>query len=1424
MRYLLTCALSRITLHPDLNRAELADDVARMTALFCVATHADTEMYQHVRITAAGRSPNAQTLLHDLRKFARARTKDDYVVVYLTGHGYIRDDDFVHVLLAKDSDKNDLHIRAVKPSDVVELLLAGTEIRRLLLILDTCYAGEGGESAVADAIRRIDGAKYRHDSGVIVIESARPTEQANPGLFTQCLKRAMESEDVAGSAVPWLDLAAVMEAIESDPQRRLSQSPRWNSLGIPGRLPDFLPNPRFRRGLVNADLLEQERLRDAERRGDSAIARFTPAARWFTGRRAALQAISHWLRDDREPQCLIVTGNAGSGKTALLAMIALLDDPERAPSVPQDGLPTEVSVGQRLISYVIDVGTLTTSNVLDQFGQRFESQSASLTSLLADICNRKGPAVTVLIDSIDEAADQEDLATQLLLPLIAGTRGRMRFVLGTRPALLTDTLLRSTALGRRTEVDLDDTQYADPDSIRSHVLRILRSDDTLDSTYKPSGVYRTALARQVEGVAEAIAGAADTSFLIARIIATTESTRDEVADPDDKAWRAALPKRAADAMERDLQVRLGQDAALARRLLLPLAYAQGPGLPWEDIWPQLAQRLTPGEPVTAEQLIWMRRAAGSYVVEGNSQGRSVYRLYHRSLADHLLDERDTQADHRAIVETLLAAVPYTSGAGRDWTSVHPYLADHLPTHAAQGGVLDDLLTDPGFLQAANVISLLDVVSRATTDEARMAAQAYERAAARQQQEPEALHIAALQVAAAPLAQRLRQLHTAENRRWCPKWGFWAALRDTGRSIGELDEPARSIFAVPTANEPAVVISTEHRIEYWTLHPPLRRAGQGFDQSVSCAGMCSWNDQPAVAVGRESGWVEIYTLPDMRPATSWSAHRRSVKALAGVDNQSWLITGDEDGTIKVWSIPGQIELKERKSAHRNIHQMQVLTRDSGHILITCGDAWCEPNQRDDLPTVAAWRLPSLAPLAAHLQDDNNRYIHGVDAVTTGDVVRILAYYAYHTAVLILRDGDDPAITLEHRIDDVSTSRAFIPLRDGAGILCRKYDLLPMRFPHGPNERILTDSAVEMDPQWWCGPFLIKGEEFLAGCHRMIRLWRTSRMVTGPSVPDGPQLHGRAMVFSAVCHGPGVLYAGSASGEVTTFHAESGQLVDHRAVQDSEMMALCSVVLPSGRTVLVQLTANGWIVGADGTTRDGLWSQQLTPFTAWALATAQLDGRPIIIVPTQVSGPGATARWWGCILMDAETGKALVTPTPCGFRRLELETFQDKTLTCVAATEIRGSTVVATGGQAKRVALWSLSKLPVPIELSPSSDSPIQAVAFGPGILVSGAEDGTLDCWDTKAWDPKTLDYWVSEKRDPLWTVRQAHPHLTSLTTTVADGRQLVVSAGRDRVIRMWGIDGTPINSINIDEEILSLDVTVDGRCAVGTYRGVLELSL
>ncbi|MCA1676760.1 MAG: peptidase C14 caspase catalytic subunit p20, partial [Actinobacteria bacterium] len=406
---------------------------------------------------------------------------------------------------------------------------------------------------------------------------------------------------------------------------------------------------------------------------------------WFTGRHQALRDLGRWLRDDAAPCACVVTGLAGSGKTALLGMIAALSDPDQAPSVPKHGLPREFMVANsgitESIATVIDAGGMASEQVRDGIAAAAGLQARSVQELIDGLNRRGGDPVVVLIDTVDDAADPPGLISYLLAPLISRCRDSIRLLLGTRTHLLNR--LGKPDGGRYQEIDLDSKRYADPVSIRAYTRRILLAKDLLDTDYTPSGIYQTVSLEHLDAVTRAIAAAAGTSFLVARIAATTEATSPSLPDPTDRRWLTSLPRRAGEAMRRDLELRLNEHAVTAAELLLPLAYAQGRGLPWEDIWPRLANALSPGRDYGNDDLVWLRRAAGSYALENLVDGRSVYRLYHRALAEYLLDGRDQVAEHRVITKTLLSLVPPRVGGGRDWAPAHPYSRTHLATHAAR---------------------------------------------------------------------------------------------------------------------------------------------------------------------------------------------------------------------------------------------------------------------------------------------------------------------------------------------------------------------------------------------------------------------------------------------------------------------------------------------------------------------------------------------------------------------------------------------------------------------------------------------------------------------------------------------------------------------------------------------------------------------
>ncbi|MGH4016531.1 MAG: caspase family protein, partial [Pseudonocardiaceae bacterium] len=806
-RFLLTCAMTRYQYCADWNRDELAEDVDRLVQLLCGDFLPAAARYEHRNVL--GDSPTSVQLLDRLRAFCTSpdRRVDDYLVVYLTGHGEILDDGD-HVLLASDARPSDLLHRTVPTADIVKRALAGTRVRRLLLLLDTCYSGRGGEDLAREALRRMDqpasASSEETSRGIVVVAATRPYQLAVPGMFTRCLDRAARSLATAGNAAPTLRVGALIGAINDDPDKPATQSAVWHQLGMDDDEPAFLPNPRYRPPLVHVDLLEQERARQAEQSEGHLRDRFLPATLWFTGRHCALTDLAAWLRNEATPCTCVVTGYAGSGKTALLGLIAALSDPDQAPGVPKDGLPSEFTVADSAITEAIYAGSMTTEQVRDRIAAAAGLRVKNVQELIDGLNYRRRGRIVVLIDAVDEAADPAGLISCLLNHVIHRCGRGIRLLLGTRPHMLA--LLGKPDGGRYQVINLDSESYADPRSIRKYARRILLSEDSLNSAYTPSGIYQTAEISDLDAVTEAIGEAAGNSFLIARITATTEATATILPDPADPAWRTALPRRAGEAMRRDLQLRLGENAVKAAQLLLPLAYPQGRGLPWEDVWPRLANALSPGQNYRNDDLVWLRRAAGSYAVEGVADGRSVYRLYHRALAEHLLEGRDQTADQRVITETLLAQVPLRAGGRRDWAAAHPYSRTHLVSHAVRAERVDGLLVDPGFLLAASRPQLLAGLAAAASAAARRAADAYRRAARHLRSKPDREHASYLQLAA--WCSRTPDLADALHRHirpghWSVRWASWRHPQPH-RALAGHTGPVTAVAVAELDGRPVVV--------------------------------------------------------------------------------------------------------------------------------------------------------------------------------------------------------------------------------------------------------------------------------------------------------------------------------------------------------------------------------------------------------------------------------------------------------------------------------------------------------------------------------------------------------------------------------------------------------------------------------------------
>ncbi|MGH3802003.1 MAG: hypothetical protein ACRDTD_18080, partial [Pseudonocardiaceae bacterium] len=396
-------------------------------------------------------------------------------------------------------------------------------------------------------------------------------------------------------------------------------------------------------------------------------------------------------------------------------------------------------------------------------------------------------------------------------------------------------------------------RYADLDALTTYAARGLL-DAVADSPYQgqqPS---------TIRAVAGAVAEASNPSFLVARITSSTLAADPVIPNPDDFAWRRMLPRLPGEAVRRDLETRPGDQAERVRDLLRPLAYAQGQGLPWEDIWAPLASHIA-GVTYTDDDLLWLRHHAGSYVVEATEANRSAYRLYHQALAEHLRDGADDTAIHHAFTHVLRSRVPLNPDGSRDWTRAHPYTLRHLATHAAHCGLLDDLITDTDYLVYAEPDELLIALHSVATDDGRLTGAIYRASAAVHRHLPPLRRRQVLATDAARFAATQHRTLAAPLP-WLPRWATGQQANSALHTIltGHDDAVIAVACTILDGQPVAVTASNDATVRVWDLTTAsLRATLTGHDDWVSAVACTVLDGQPVAVTASADKTVRVWDL-------------------------------------------------------------------------------------------------------------------------------------------------------------------------------------------------------------------------------------------------------------------------------------------------------------------------------------------------------------------------------------------------------------------------------------------------------------------------------------------------------------------------------------------------------------------------------------
>lgn len=701
-----------------------------------------------------GRYRGADAVQRRLRDWSRPRVPGPQVglgpgssVLYWVGHGW---SDGSRATLAHAESPAVVRESGLEPLQLAQAIRArqvDTQANRrcdesagwVLVVIDSSHS-----TLIADAVMA---ALHGPDAPVQLLLIAVPDDDAAPvGGFAGVLAGLLANTFGAERRILLRDLAGQLERVFG--LGRVYQ----RSLGEAALVRTWPPTAPWIFGSVDAvSHLEDVLAGLPQEQRSHFVAKAQGAERgetcwFFEGRRRETDQIGSWLREAAGGM-LVVTGRAGSGKSALLGNVLVLSLPVLRDELDRRGLITVPEATglppEDVFDAVIHLSGLTLPQATRRVGAaiglgHLPSQSDPslgvandldwlVAQIPAAVVGRERP-FTVLVDALDEAAQPLDIARSLLariaaLPgvrVLAGTRTSTNETPDKRASdhnLLTALSAGGAALGSALSTAPAIVWVArDADAIGRYItLRLRHARDY--------GARGQAIADMAEvqdsdiGRAAAVVVAQNREFLFARL-----AVYELMADPTLlRPGRAVSLGHLLHGDHQDLFAkalgRLARGDDRYEPLMRALALARGRGIPEADgIWAIIAAGLMqpgetayPGCALTQTSQAWsncihslLGQAAPYITVDiaaGETGPSAVYRLAYQTFIDYLDLTSENKASRQDRQRRCAAALldHARQAVAADPADISPYLARHLSGHVADAGMWSELAAAPEVL-------------------------------------------------------------------------------------------------------------------------------------------------------------------------------------------------------------------------------------------------------------------------------------------------------------------------------------------------------------------------------------------------------------------------------------------------------------------------------------------------------------------------------------------------------------------------------------------------------------------------------------------------------------------------------------------------------------------------------------------------------
>ncbi|MFD8233276.1 caspase family protein [Streptomyces sp. NPDC059696] len=1363
-RFLIAIGCSR---YDDAGTADLPgvpDDVGRVCSLL--------EPMGYVRVLAeASLDPPAHEVARVIDRWANQADlgEDDIVVLYFAGHG-VRGEDR-HYLLCANSEPG-LWSTALATEDLARPLV-NSALGHLLVILDTCYAGAGiGEIAVhAHELSRI----RRGTAGRCLLAAARGKETAAENVFVEALAEAL-TRPRAGAYQEFIGVRETTERVNEYLRlRQARQHARHAVVDSDGQDP-FFRNPAHVPGLPvdELDVATLDRLRRSQH------GHFDPRGRGvehagekgdhFKGRERALSELVRFLsggRHDRKAR--VVTGSPGSGKSALLGRLWALSAPDR-PERPTDG-----SHPCRPALQVIPLHArrATARTLVTDLSGALGLAHPDRDDVLRALGERERP-IAVLLDALDEAGTAGDategarIARELLQPL--SVLPAVRLVVGTRRPLI-------RALGRAVEViDLDRPAYMAPDDISAYARSLLLDEHDPESLSPYRG--REALATTVAG---GIAARAGRSYLVARMTARALVHGQITVDPARPGWQDALPSDADQAFAAYLD-RFGPHRVRVERLLRPLAYAQGAGLPWSTVWAPVAEALS-GVPCPQEDLQWLHEHAGAYIVEAATPAGSVFRLFHETMAEYLRRPGGDADAHRAIGNALstLAGASGALSAEPDWSAAPDYVREHLATHAAAGGMLDALLDDPGFLVHAAPAPLLRALESVTTGEGHRIARIYRTSAAVHARADDRARRQILSVDAARHEDLRLAGRLSADDPWQVTWATGALVSSAHRAtLKGHEELVQQVSCIEADGRPvAVSVGHDGVVVKWDLldrqETDRTHLESDWLSSVHCV---RFDGRPHAFVGTAHHTVEILSLDDLSVRGTLLGHEGFVTEIAHYEHRGALrlVTASRDGSVRVWDPLRREEVAVLDGHGHHVSAVRCLSYDrTPHALTGSWDG-----------TVRLWNLVDLSVTAAFELDDP---VNAVDYCYVDGRLKVLVapgewgtvemwdpFSGQRTTALFGSEAGESDSLAHCAIGGVP----YVIVGGGDGVM-RLLDLTGRAEAAevtGHTYAVTSIACVDLDDR----PHAVT-----ASSDDTVRIWDLAEALTTERRGGHTDWVDNVRLVESE---EGRLQALSASRDHTVrtwdtdSGAETGRLPNRIGWPHS-----ITLLTVGGRTHVGIGHTDGALLWD---LRDGTDSVAFRPTEVGQAGYLEVRGNHYAVLST---ASGAAEIW-----DVSKREKLWVASTATSW-------------TCTAVIDSAGPRpLLLIGTRTGRVEVWDFDARTPLATLEGHEDhisSLVVAPVHGRPHLLTGSWDGTIGVWDLPGLTLRTF-------------LRDHDERVTTISAFTAHGRSYAVTGGWDRTLLTWDLETLRVaDRLRLPLEVESSDVR-DGLLLVGAKNELIAL--